>query len=209
MQAPSIVKSIIKSRIKSIGYRTYINESKKLISAVPNLISCNAMNNISAMSPHIDYEHYEFNLRNVSYEDVKSTWTRINQCDIDTQSFVSKGVRNSILSIMNSFNDGQFIIPSNVYPVYEQLAQEAKVEYRMTDPTLTQYGQRLNLDHMIELSATKNSFIILTDPLPIGATRLTKENINKLVVELNRRDDLFIIIDAVYAPKFFQNISLF
>ena len=109
------------------------------------------------------------------------------------RSLISHGVRHSLSLIFSILakqqTKGSVFLPSDVYPVYEQLAHTAGVAFHG-------YQARNGLP-MHRLAHERDWTVLVCDPLKPWGSYLGIQEIDRLV-ELARKQDGTILIDAAY-----------
>jgi uncharacterized radical SAM superfamily Fe-S cluster-containing enzyme len=115
--------------------------------------------------------------------------------------FFSVGVRDSLFGIMCADPKSTYILPKHVYPVYQQIAQSAKVE--------TIHYNTYPICDMNSISLPDGNFtLLITNPTVPNGTRLNLTDVSILLKWLNRSTTHKIIIDAVYQTEIIMENSM-
>ncbi|VBB18179.1 molybdenum cofactor biosynthesis protein A, partial [Yasminevirus sp. GU-2018] len=152
-----------------------------------------------------------------------------NDEDSSQDIFVTSGVRNSIELLMRTcknntsiFGDNcVFHVPSDIYPVYEQIAQKVKIVHKVyktipvsgSGPSYeeifpSQFNTSTQTDDFLERTATSEVAIIAL-PAPLSADyvinggycppTVSSPTVTNMIEWLARRQNRYIVIDSVYA----------
>lgn len=132
----------------------------------------------------------------ITKEDLLNLWKERNNINLDFT--ITRGVRDSLNIITNSFKDKNFIIPNDVYPKYVYITNniENRVFYNLNN-----YGL-LNVD----INVT-NSLLLLECPITPEGRLLNKNEVNHLLKFLKEKSNI-IVIDTVYAYETLKVFNL-
>jgi hypothetical protein len=125
------------------------------------------------------------------------TQKNLSIVDKSTCIIVSKGVRNSLESLIQYFGlqtKTIYYIPSSVYPVYESIIDKFKVNKKITNTHDVKYPFT-DLFHKSVVSSDITEIAILTIPLPHSKNIDTKPLLTWLIQKSLR----YIIIDSVHS----------
>lgn len=104
----------------------------------------------------------------------------------------SKGVRQSLILLMDLYKDRKWLIPSDNYPYYQNLANTMKVSYEEFD-TLGYSG----LENVSEASGDED-ILLATYPLKPSGVEYVSKDWDTLRSWLAVNDSRRVILDAVY-----------
>lgn len=106
----------------------------------------------------------------------------------------STGVRDALFAIMCADPTPVYILPKHVYPVYQQIAMSAKINY-------IDYNTFPNSDFMKLNILNGNFTLLITNPTVPNGSRLNSIDVKFLLDWLARSNEHKIIIDAVYQKE--------
>lgn len=183
------------SRMASPAYQSYLKQSQVL--QKPGLRNLNQMNPY-LISKSLVFKESRKGIFQATPQMVFDKWKnsmRFDDFDHYPHYVSSIGVRSSLLHLFQSMTN-RFWIPSDVYPIYGKLIDEAKTE---SNPFQT---QNLELKRLLASLDQENDLLLLTDPNVIQNSQLSVHQIRSLISWLKESPKRLLVIDAVYAPQY-------
>lgn len=115
----------------------------------------------------------------------------------------SRGVRQSLVVLMDLYKDKKWLIPSDNYPYYQNLANTLNIEYKLFD-TLGESGFE-----KIKSVSTDANILLVTYPLKPSGRDYTKQDWNTLKSWLKKDASRKVIFDTVYLFDLSEEKELF
>ena len=171
------------TRQQNPTFLAFKEQASRALAANPTLIRLDCLNSIKAVA-------HSFNTSTIGIN-ADAAWVRYLGHPV-RYSFHSRGVRDSLFALFSwlAASGRSVAIPSDVYPIYSQIAEMAGVA-SSTYPTLPEF------DITSPLTSSPAS-LLLTAPLsPLGRD-LSDDETTALEVWLRERPDRLLILDRVY-----------
>ena len=189
------------SRLVSPSYKSYTLLKKKLLDNDNRmLLRLDCMNPVKSLEKPLSSAKVINNSNGSNGSQTYTYHNTIFEKLLNRKIIPSLGVRDSILNTMKIFNGHRFSIPSDVYPVYTQLANSVNLTYTPFRLGTKSNNFKPNIHSIIQSLTNNNSKACLL-PIPYHPYGYipTFEDINYIINWLHADKDRIIIIDNVYS----------
>lgn len=174
-----------------MNYQEYRESKEKL--NLENYLRYDCMNIYKSLEPLLDeevYKHLEnlYKVDNKKFDDFLENFnykTSLTKEKHVNMKAVKGGVVQSLKTIFESLKEEEFLIPSDVYPVYLQLAEDEGLNFETYQAFLgTDYGK---------LTDAKNKVVLITYPCKPIEVNVTYDQIKTL-----NENGCTVVLDCVY-----------